>query len=215
MTALTLSRVHFPVTTLGPGRRIGIWFQGCSIRCPGCISADTWAKLPSNTSVNDVLSVCEQYRDLATGVTISGGEPFEQPEALSELLTGFRNNLPAETDILVYSGKAYSEIAPYLIEWPDLIDALISEPFLATADQTRPLMGSDNQVLHLLTPLGRRRYQPYQRLRTPDDNRLDIEFDALGTVWMAGIPRRDDFERLRSLLSQQGTTIHTSEHTLR
>ncbi|MCT5046402.1 radical SAM protein, partial [Pseudomonas aeruginosa] len=27
---------------MGTGRRLGIWFQGCSIRCPGCISADTW-----------------------------------------------------------------------------------------------------------------------------------------------------------------------------
>ena len=28
MTAsVALSRIHFPVTTLGPGRRIGIWFR--------------------------------------------------------------------------------------------------------------------------------------------------------------------------------------------
>ncbi|WP_461325238.1 4Fe-4S cluster-binding domain-containing protein [Bradyrhizobium diazoefficiens] len=39
---ISVSRIHFPVTTLGPGRRLGIWFQGCSIRCPGCISMDTW-----------------------------------------------------------------------------------------------------------------------------------------------------------------------------
>lgn len=39
---MILSRLHFPVTTLGPGRRIGVWFQGCSIRCAGCISRDTW-----------------------------------------------------------------------------------------------------------------------------------------------------------------------------
>ena len=39
---ISLSRVHFPVTTLGPGQRLGLWFQGCSIRCAGCISADTW-----------------------------------------------------------------------------------------------------------------------------------------------------------------------------
>ena len=38
-----LNRVHFPVTALGPGRRVGIWLQGCSIRCPGCMSLDTWA----------------------------------------------------------------------------------------------------------------------------------------------------------------------------
>ena len=41
MTMLALSRMHFPVTTLGPGNRIGIWVQGCTIRCPGCVSADT------------------------------------------------------------------------------------------------------------------------------------------------------------------------------
>ena len=39
---LQLNKAHFPVTALGPGRRIGIWVQGCSIQCPGCVSLDTW-----------------------------------------------------------------------------------------------------------------------------------------------------------------------------
>ena len=56
MTArIALSRIHFPVTTLGPGRRIGIWFQGCSIRCPGCISMDTWAQGRGNTTIEEVV----------------------------------------------------------------------------------------------------------------------------------------------------------------
>ncbi|MBW6186918.1 4Fe-4S cluster-binding domain-containing protein, partial [Pseudomonas aeruginosa] len=35
---------QLPERTLAVGNilRLGIWFQGCSIRCPGCISADTW-----------------------------------------------------------------------------------------------------------------------------------------------------------------------------
>lgn len=215
MTGLTISRIHFPVTTLGPGRRIGIWFQGCSIRCPGCISSDTWVKTPHNTTVGEVLNLCEEYRDAAEGITISGGEPFEQSDALLELLVGTRKFIPDQADVLVYSGKTFREIVPFLDQCSGLIDALISEPYLLSAGQTKPLTGSDNQMLHLLTSLGRERYQSYQRLRVAEDDRIDVQFDSSGVVWMAGIPRRGDLERLRMTLSQQGITIHTSEQTLR
>ena len=35
---LYIDRIHYPVYTLGPGKRIGIWFSGCSKKCYGCIS---------------------------------------------------------------------------------------------------------------------------------------------------------------------------------
>lgn len=76
--SLTISRVHFPVTTLGPGKRIGVWFQGCGIQCPGCISKDTWARKPANTTVSEVLEICSEHRRDADGLTITGGEPLEQ-----------------------------------------------------------------------------------------------------------------------------------------
>ena len=35
----------FPlVTTLGPGRRIGLWLQGCSFRCPGCMTPELFER---------------------------------------------------------------------------------------------------------------------------------------------------------------------------
>ena len=46
MTTLLVNRVHYPVTTLGPGLQAGIWTRGCSLRCPGCISPDTWEPDP-------------------------------------------------------------------------------------------------------------------------------------------------------------------------
>ena len=52
--SVSISRLHFPVTTLGPGHRIGIWFQGCSIRCEGCLSMDTWA--PGRAFLSERLS---------------------------------------------------------------------------------------------------------------------------------------------------------------
>jgi len=36
VTAIAISRAHFPISTLGPGLRLGVWMQGCSIRCKGC-----------------------------------------------------------------------------------------------------------------------------------------------------------------------------------
>ncbi|HSV19446.1 MAG TPA: 4Fe-4S cluster-binding domain-containing protein, partial [Casimicrobiaceae bacterium] len=44
---IELNKAHWPVTVLGPGKRIGLWLQGCSIHCPGCVSQDTWSADPS------------------------------------------------------------------------------------------------------------------------------------------------------------------------
>ena len=86
MTELALSRIHFPVTMLGPGMRIGIWFQGCSIRCSGCISLDTWASERGITSVEAVFQTMQPFLPHADGLTVSGGEPFDQPLALVRFL---------------------------------------------------------------------------------------------------------------------------------
>lgn len=208
---LQLSRVHFPVTTLGPGQRLGIWFQGCSIRCSGCISADTWG--PGRTVV-DVASLLEQvapWLDQADGVTISGGEPFDQFDALLQMLVGLRQRTAA--DILVYSGHPLETLQPMLDQARDLIDAVISDPYLEQADQSLALRGSDNQRLTLLTALGRSRLAGLERASTPADKALDLMFDATGTVWMAGIPRRGDLLRLRELLRAQGHQVQTSAHS--
>ncbi|OFS92711.1 radical SAM protein [Stenotrophomonas sp. HMSC10F06] len=208
---LQLSRVHFPVTTLGPGQRLGIWFQGCSIRCSGCISADTWG--PGRTVV-DVASLLEQvapWLDQADGITISGGEPFDQFDALLQMLVGLRQRTAA--DILVYSGNPLETLQPMLDQARDLIDAVISDPYLEQADQSLALRGSDNQRLTLLTALGRSRLAGLERASTPADKALDLMFDATGTVWMAGIPRRGDLLRLRELLRAQGHQVQTSAHT--
>ncbi|MGE8259212.1 MAG: 4Fe-4S cluster-binding domain-containing protein [Stenotrophomonas sp.] len=210
---VSLSRVHFPVTTLGPGRRLGIWFQGCSIRCPGCISADTWGPGHRRIAVDVLLEQLAPWWRQADGVTISGGEPFDQLDALLALLRGLRSRGPG--DILVYSGHALETLQAPLRRAEGLIDGLMSDPYLATAGQTRALRGSDNQRLSLLTGLGRDRLAGLDRPHAPSDKVLDIMFDEDGSLWMAGIPRHNDLLRLREMLRAQGHHLQTSAHAPR
>ncbi|WP_322048085.1 4Fe-4S single cluster domain-containing protein [Paraburkholderia sp. J67] len=205
---IRISRLHFPVTSLGPGKRIGIWFQGCSIRCPGCISADTWANTGGETTVQMVMEQLVNWLPHAEGVTISGGEPFEQPDALSALLSALRSRWRG--DILVYSGHAFEALTDTLAGMDGLIDALITDPFEIQTPHTRPLRGSDNQRLHLLTEAGQARFGVYERGLVESDKSLDVMFDEDGSVWFAGIPNRNDFQRLRDLLIDQGHEVRIS-----
>ena len=206
---LELSRLHFPVTTLGPGRRVGVWFQGCSIRCEGCVSADTWGRGRGASTVARVIAALDQWLRQADGVTVSGGEPFDQPDALRAFLMEIR--MRTEVDILVYSGYPIERLNHHLSAMDGLIDALMTDPYDVLAPQTLALRGSDNQRLHCLTNLGERRFAAFEREARPDEAALDLMFDDNGTVWMAGIPRRDDMDRLRQTLTVQGHSVLTSQ----
>jgi anaerobic ribonucleoside-triphosphate reductase activating protein len=206
---LYLSRIHFPVTTLGPGRRIGIWFQGCSIRCKGCVSADTWGTGKGGVSVDEIMDVISPWLQEAEGITISGGEPFDQPEALIHLLAQIRST--TSIDIFVYSGHPFEKIALTVEKCQGTIDALISDPYDENASQTLALRGSDNQRLHFLTPLGETRFRPFERALKSSDKTFDIMFDEAGTIWLAGVPRRDDMRRLKTILAKEGHLAVTTQ----
>lgn len=203
MTKLFLSRLHYPISALGPGNRIGIWFQGCSLRCPGCISADTWAADKGETDVNSVIEFINPWLTQADGITISGGEPFEQPIALRHLLSELRKRFHG--DILVYTGFEFHQINNRFDDHlPSLIDAVITGPYQIDQPQTLALRGSDNQQLHCLTDLGARRFQANHSPIKSKPPPLDVMFDKDGSVWFAGIPRKGDFEKLSILLQTSG-----------
>lgn len=210
MTDIALSRAHFPISTLGPGRRLAIWVQGCSIRCPGCVSLDTWAPGRFRTPVEDLLVQVSSALDEADGITVTGGEPFDQPEALEKLLRGVRKRTGA--DILIYSGYPLETLGPALRRMEGLIDCVISDPFESATPQTLALRGSDNQRLVPLTTLGRERFADFDRVLAPGDRALDVMFDdEAGEVFLAGIPSRGDMRRLAAVLAKDGHFASTSE----
>src|SRR5262249_19665272 len=101
-TNLALSRMHFPIMSLGYGRRIALWTQGCSLGCKGCMSVDTWATRPANTPIDEVITRLDSWLSEADGLTVSGGEPFDQPKAIIALLTAVRARVRG--DILLFTG---------------------------------------------------------------------------------------------------------------
>lgn len=211
---IAINKVHFPVTTLGFGRRLGIWTQGCSIHCPGCVSRDTWDTEPSHRIALDELLVgCAGWLAQADGVTISGGEPFDQPDALRELLKQLRARCAG--DLLVFSGYAQEMLAAQHADILALADVLISDPFVAHAGQTLALRGSDNQRVSLLTPLARERYPAdLDRRMWEPQRRLDLMMEG-DDVWMAGIPEPGAMAKLREKLRAFGYATTTSDQPVK
>lgn len=211
MNRIAISRTHYPVSVLGHGIRAGIWVQGCALACPGCMSQDTWEAGPDHeVGVAELLTWISGLPDCLDGVTISGGEPFQQPEALATLLTGLRDMAPERPrplDLLVYSGFAWSRLARSAAFRPVLeqCDAVVAGPYVERRNTGVPLRGSDNQVVVPLTRLGHERYGP-EALDEHPVGRLQASVDA-GQVWLIGIPRRQELHRWEQRLLDAGATF--------
>jgi anaerobic ribonucleoside-triphosphate reductase activating protein len=209
MTVIRVNRMHYPVTVLGHGVRAGIWVQGCTIGCAGCVSRDTWD--PAGGAEIEPAAVVRWLDSLTgplDGVTVSGGEPFQQPDRLAALLTelaAWRRDRPV--DFLVFSGYARHR----LMSRPDCADALahcdavVAGPYVEHRNTGAALRGSDNQEIVPLTALGRARYGDAETTRTPA---VQVSLDG-DLVRLIGIPRRGDLDRMRTELTARGITMET------
>jgi anaerobic ribonucleoside-triphosphate reductase activating protein len=207
---LAVSRMHFPITSLGYGRRVGLWTQGCSIRCKDCMSVDTWAIRRPDTPIGEVITRLEPWLRQADGLTISGGEPFDQPEAVVDLLIAIRPRVTG--DILLFSGYRFDEIPDTARPALRCLDAIVCGPFIQERASDLPLRGSDNQELLPLTRLGLDRYSNLEK-RLTGKPCVDLVLTD-GALWFAGIPRPGDLDRLDAILSARELSFKTSAGTL-
>ncbi len=209
---LELNKAHWPVTVLGPGRRIGLWVQGCTIRCKGCVSQDTWPRDPGKAiAVRDVLAWCRRVApEGPDGITISGGEPFEQPAALRALLDGlhaWRRSAGLDFDVLCYSGYPLKTLQARHAKLLALLDAVIPEPYADGLPLANVWRGSANQPLVPLSERGRARYAPY--VDAPAEaggKRMQAAVEG-GRVWMIGIPGRGDMAAVEALCASRGLAL--------
>lgn len=133
----------------GPGLRLTVFTQGCPHRCPGCHNPQTHDFAGGCDA--EVEELFEQYREnpLLRGVTLSGGEPFCQPEPLAELARLVHG---AGGDVFCYTGYTYEQLLglddPAVAALLREVDVLIDGPYLeAQRDLTLLFRGSANQRL--------------------------------------------------------------------
>ena len=88
-------RVHsFDLSTGvdGPGTRFVAFLAGCPLRCQYCHSPDTWYRRSGQpTTTDDLITEIRRYERFIKvaggGVTLSGGEPLQQPGFVREVFT--------------------------------------------------------------------------------------------------------------------------------
>ena len=129
----------------GPGIRFVLFLQGCRLHCPGCQNPQTWdfdggTLVPAEEVLDRI-----KANPLVHGVTFSGGEPFEQAEALLPLAEALK---ALGYHLMAFSGYTLEQLllkadSRSLLE---KLDLLVDGPFVE-AEKSLELRfrGSRNQ----------------------------------------------------------------------
>ena len=175
-----VSRVMHGTTAEGPGLRTAIWFQGCSIRCKGCINPHLFNPRGGKLApVNGIIE--EAIATSAEGLTLIGGEPFDQAKSGHALATAAR---ASGLGVIVFSGYEYETLMAKNSStraFLSSIDLLVDGPYQDWNPETkRSLVGSGNQrFIHLTN-----RYENFR----PElvRNRVDVRVRPDGSIEVAG-----------------------------
>lgn len=134
----------------GPGLRFTVFVQGCSRGCPGCHNPDTHDPSGGVERTEAELIARMRSNPLTDGLSLSGGEPFDQPEGC---LTLARAAHEQGLDVWCWSGFLFEELGRGTAAQRALlreVDVLVDGPFLlARRTLSLPWRGSSNQRILL------------------------------------------------------------------
>lgn len=142
--------MHFRVADIirgttvdGPGFRTSIYLAGCSHHCPGCQNPQTWdPEAGTDMTLDEIMDI---VREEDFNVTLSGGDPFFNPEKLTILAQSIKN---AGYTLWVYTGYTWDQLttdeglrAPL-----EFIDTVVDGRFIQSLrNPDLPFRGSSNQ----------------------------------------------------------------------
>ena len=184
MSLLVLQRIYFPVLTLGYGKRLGVWVRGCGRNCRGCISPRMQDYSGEAREVSRIIeAIPKGFR--ADGLTVSGGEPFDQAEGVAELAKWFAENI--SEDILVFTGYRLEELRerhdPATEDLLKHTAVLVDGPYVEEKNDGVGLRGSSNQRVIV------RKFP--ERYRDAECCVRQVQFvGEEDSLWQIGVPPR-------------------------
>lgn len=133
----------------GPGLRKAIFSQGCSHGCPDCFNKHTWSF--SGGKMVDCDEIIQETLEetYLSGVTFTGGDPFDQPEPFAYMAKAFKKS---KLNIWSYTGYTWEQLLKlaesnvHIKDMINNIDVIVDGPFIKSkhSDQIE-FRGSTNQ----------------------------------------------------------------------
>lgn len=140
-----VARINLCTEAEGPHKRMAIWFQGCTIGCPGCCNPELQEMKEAHIlSLQEIISIAKKSieENGIEGVTYLGGEPTLQKH-LAELSNALHD---IGLGMILFTGYKTKQLNELLISSVDLI---IDGQFIESKiDKARNLIGSTNQTFN-------------------------------------------------------------------
>lgn len=180
----------------GPGTRAVVWVQGCTIGCPGCFNASTHPHRPKKLLDPELLAEEVAGFPGIEGLSISGGEPFEQALGCALLAEAVQRR---GLSVVVFSGYPLARLRratdPAVARFLAAIDILVAGPYVQRlATDGKSWLGSSNQEVHFLS----NRYAPDVLPAAAAKPIVELRTDGRKLVW-SGFPDQRDNEWLAGL----------------
>lgn len=130
----------------GPGVRTSLFVTGCPFHCPGCFNEEYQSfqvgELWDQAAEDRILEYLSE--DQVSGLSVLGGEPLEQDDALLKLLRRVRQQ--TGKSIWIWTGHIYEQLSDEQKEIVECADVLVDGPFeQALQDWKLQFRGSSNQ----------------------------------------------------------------------
>ena len=187
---MKISSIVSKSSIYGPGIRTVIWFQGCSIRCPGCWNKEMWSfdggvEMSSNEIIDIALS------EGSEGITLLGGEPLDQAQYVEDLVIKAKRK---GLTVMLYTGYEGDELHGLALKAFNESDIVVYGRYQEEERNTRLLWrGSENQKVKIQSD---RYFEYHSKISEEAGEFIEIHVHDDGTMHMLGYPdesMRGDF----------------------